>query len=185
MVKGTQAWDIVDFFWPCRLVGIFRKISILFFLFCQYFDFRKFPRYLKTSFYCKFSLKTCWLMFFLVLIDRFLFSFLRFWFHGWLNQRRRNFRVCSSMYQIYDGFFIDIWPNAQPAHNKFHHSLSQRGDDFIAGSTQKWFYRWLNQLRNVSARSSCCTQPANLSFELLQVRHLWAPYCVHPVILSS
>jgi hypothetical protein len=68
--------------------------------------------------------------------------------------------------------FITAWVNAE--------TISPLTD-----STQKWFYRWLNQLRNISSRSSCCPQPANLSLELLQVRHLWAPYCVHPVILSS
>jgi hypothetical protein len=112
-----------------------------------------------------------------------------------LSQCCNKFSHMLSEWSNFDNFFIDIWPKAQPAQNEFHCCLSQLENDFftdwvntemILSLTESMrFFRWLN-FPELSLQDwlRALTTSGNPVFEL-GVRHLWAPYCAHPVILSS
>ncbi len=119
--KGTQAWDIFEFFWPksnpyMPLVNFRKEFRLVFFDFRQNFKVRTFTRRLSlrgTKFFWEISKKFSPKIFTMVLLNEFLDGFSKFWFFI--------VEICI--------LIRDFWVIFE---NYCMHMLSIRGNDFIA-----------------------------------------------------
>jgi hypothetical protein len=86
-------------------------------------------------------------------------------------------------WQFLHGHPNACWANAEMISLLAKHMRKQFYADWVKGETTDWVKGEISQKLTSQYGSDLWLHPASQSE--LGVRHLWAPYCIHPFILSS